>query len=41
MASLRIMDLVESHGEVKKEVLLQRKMTKGNKRRRFYPHNES
>jgi len=40
MASLRIMDLVDSHGEVKKEVLLQRKMTKGNKQRRFYPHNE-
>ena len=40
MASLRIMDLVDSHGEVKKEVLLQRNMTKGNKQRRFYPHNE-
>ena len=40
MASLRIMDLVDSHGEVKKEVLLQRKMTKGNKQRKFYPHNE-
>ena len=40
MASLRIMDLVDSHGEVKKEVMLQRKMTKGNKQRRFYPHNE-
>ena len=40
MASLRIMDFVDSHGEVKKEVLLQRKMTKGNKQRRFYPHNE-
>jgi len=40
MASLRIMDLVDSQGEVKREVLLQRKMTKGNKQRRFYPQNE-
>lgn len=40
MASLRIMDLVDSQGEVKREVLLQRNMTKGNKQRRFYPQNE-
>lgn len=40
MASLRIMDLVDSHGEVKRKVLLQRNMTKGKKQRRFYPHNE-
>jgi integrase/recombinase XerD len=40
MASLRIKDLVDSQGQVKREVLLQRNMTKGKKQRRFYPHNE-
>ena len=40
MASFRLMDLVDSHGKVKREVLLQRNMTKGKKQLRFYSHNE-
>ncbi len=40
ISHLRISDLVDSNGEIKREVLLTRRMTKGSKQRRFYPHNE-
>ena len=36
MSSLRVGDITDSTGALKNEVLLKRKMTKGNKQKRFY-----
>jgi len=40
MSSLRVGDITDSTGALKNEVLLKRKMTKGNKQRRFYLTND-
>jgi len=40
MCSLTIETITDSTGALKKEVLLKRKMTKGNKQRRFYLTND-